>query len=140
MPWYWVNQGQHQAAEVELGVISAPVPKDRTVAHWELDRIPVGSRLFGCAHRVVSIVGTTSARAERRPSKPYPDPQGYRDVWVVAVDWEALGDPFRVDDIPLSVRAGHAPFNRHGDGLQQYCIELPLLGPVRAWLAARLPA
>jgi hypothetical protein len=46
-----VNQGQNQAEEIALGVISAPVPQHRRVRHWELDRVPVGSLVLGCARR-----------------------------------------------------------------------------------------
>jgi hypothetical protein len=138
MAWYWVNQGQHQAEEIALGVISSPVPTTRVIRHWELDRIPVDSTVFGCARRVVSHVGTTTGLTQRHPTKPYPDLRG-GDAWVVEVRWNALGDPLLVDDIPRSVRAGHPPFDKHGDGLQQYCIELPLSSPVRTWLVDWIP-
>ena len=117
-----------------LGVISAPVPDGRRVRHWELDQIPVGSRLLGCARRVVGFVGVTTALAERRLAKPYPDPHDYDDVWVVDVVWTPLAQPLLVDDIPLAVRTGNTPFDKNGGGLQQYCIEIPAHGPVHTWL------
>ena len=136
--WYWVNQGQHQAEETTLGIICAPVPSVRSVPHWDLDRIPIGSTLLGCARREVEWKGRTTGRAGRHPVKPYPDPKGDRDVWVVPVDWSRLLRPLRVDRIPLWVRAGHTPFNVHGDGRQQYCIEIPSGGPVHEWLIHNL--
>ena len=86
-----------------------------------------------------AVATVTTAPAERRLAKPYQDPHEYDDVWVVEVEWTPIGEPLLVDEIPLEVRAGNAPFDKNGDGRQQYCIVLPVSSSLLAWLEQHRP-